>query len=53
MFDRRLIVFHHYTGNGAIVDFTTSTSSADIALCFSAFEADWPLAIPHNDYKPA
>jgi hypothetical protein len=53
MFDRRLVVFHNYAGNGAIIDFTTSTDPAAIALCSSAFEAVWPLAIPHNDYKPA
>ena len=53
MFDRRLVVFHHYAGNGAAIDFTTTDGPAAIELCSAAFEAVWPLAIPHGDYKPA
>lgn len=53
MFDSRLVVFHNYAGNGTVVDFTPSTDPGDIALCRSAFEAVWKLAIPHADYKPA
>jgi hypothetical protein len=53
MFDRRLVVFHHYAGNGANIDFTISESPAAIDLCHRAFEAVWPLAIPHEDYHPA
>lgn len=52
MFDSRLVVFHHYAGNGASTDFTTSTDPADIELCTSAFDAVWKLAIPHADYLP-
>ncbi len=53
MFDHRMVVFHHYGGNGATIDFITSTDPHDIQLCASAFEAVWELAIPHTDYKPA
>ena len=53
LFDGRLVVFHHYAGNGASIDFTTSTDRGDIELCTSAFEAVWTLAIPHQDYRPA
>jgi hypothetical protein len=53
MFDRRLVVFHHYAGNGTNIDFTTSERPAAIELCSRAFEAVWPLAIPHEDYNPA
>ena len=53
LFDGRLVVFHHYAGNGASIDFTTSTDLGDIGLCTSAFEAVWKLAIPHQDYRPA
>lgn len=53
MFDNRLAVFHNYAGNGTLVDFTPSTDPHDIALCRSAFEAVWELAIPHADYRPA
>jgi hypothetical protein len=53
LFDHRLVVFHHYAGNGANTDFTTSTNPHDIKLCTSAFEAVWELAVPHADYLPA
>jgi hypothetical protein len=52
MLDNRLVIFHHYAGSGKNIDFTTSTDAHDIELCRSAFEAVWPLAIPHNEYKP-
>jgi hypothetical protein len=52
MFDSRLVVFHHYSGSGAIIDFTISTDPADIQLCTSAFNAVWKLAIPHPNYSP-
>jgi len=52
LFDRRLVVFHHYSGNGANIDFTISTSPAAIELCYGAFEVVWPLAVPHADYHP-
>jgi hypothetical protein len=53
MFDDRMVVFHHYAGNGQNIDFTASTDPADLRLCRSAFEAVWELAIPHADYKPS
>jgi hypothetical protein len=53
LFDGRLVVFHHYAGNGAGIDFTPSIDPGDIELCTSAFEAVWKLAIPHKDYRPA
>ncbi|RKS76381.1 hypothetical protein BZB76_1736 [Actinomadura pelletieri DSM 43383] len=53
MFDSRLVVFHHYDGNGRNIDFTTSTDPVDIKLCHSAFNAVWDEAIPHSEYKPA
>ena len=52
MLDNRLVIFHHYAGNGTNIDFTTSTDPHDIELCRSSFEAVWPLGIPHNEYQP-
>ncbi|GAB2718383.1 DUF6879 family protein [Nocardia thraciensis] len=52
LLDDRLAIFLHYSGNGLAVDKTTSTDPHDIALCRTAFEAVWHLAIPHRDYKP-
>lgn len=52
MLDHRLVIFHHYAGNGRNIDFTTSTDPHDIELCTSAFEAVWGIGIPHREYKP-
>jgi hypothetical protein len=52
LFDDRLVVFLLYAGNGLAVDRVTSTDPADIRLCRSAFDAVWPLAVPHRDYRP-
>lgn len=51
MLDGRLVIFLHYTGNGLNTDFVTSTDPDDIRLCSTAFEAVWPLGIPHRAYK--
>ena len=53
MFDGRLVVFHHYAGNGVSTGFTTSADPGDIELCTSAFESVWEFAIPHASYQPA
>ena len=52
LFDDQLVVFLHYSGDGLVVDRTSSTDSADVALCRSAFEAVWRLSVPHRDYRP-
>lgn len=52
MLDHRLVIFHHYAGNGLNIDFTTSTDPRDIELCSSAFEAVWNIGIPHRQYQP-
>ena len=51
LFDNRLVVFLIYAGNGLATDRMTSTDTADIHLCRSAFEAVWKYAIPHSEYK--
>nr|WP_238357255.1 DUF6879 family protein [Kribbella italica] len=50
--DDRLVVFLHYAGSGLNIALTTSTDSADLDRCRSAFEQVWALSIPHRDYKP-
>lgn len=52
VFDDRLVVFLLYTGAGLSAGMETSTDPADIALCQSAFDAVWKLAVPHRDYRP-
>lgn len=52
MLDHRLVIFHHYAGNGRNIDFTTSTDPRDVELCSAAFEAVWSIGVPHREYKP-
>src|SRR4051794_10864806 len=51
MLDHRVVIFHHYAGNGANIDFATSTDPDDIELCSAAFEAVWEIGVPHREYK--
>lgn len=53
LFDDRLVVFLHYAGSGLGTAKVTSTDPDDLALCRSAFEVVWKLAIPHREYTPA
>lgn len=53
LFDDRLVLFLHYTGDGLSADRVTSTDPADVALCREAFEAVWKVSTPHRDYRPA
>ncbi|HEX5206113.1 MAG TPA: hypothetical protein VFW27_39825 [Actinoplanes sp.] len=48
-----LVIFHHYTGNGLNIDFTTSSDPHDVKLCREAFEAAWRLGTPHHEYRPS
>jgi hypothetical protein len=52
LFDDRLAVFLLYAGNGLGTGKVSSSDSADLRLCRSAFEAAWKLSIPHRDYQP-
>jgi hypothetical protein len=52
LFDDRLVVFLHYSGNGLATDRVISTDPHDLRLCRSAFEAAWKHAIRHDDYQP-
>jgi hypothetical protein len=53
LFDDRLIRFHHFSGDGEIVEDELVSDPAVIRLCARAFEAVWERAIPHADYQPA
>ena len=52
LFDGRLVVFLIYTGDGLNAAYETSTDPADVALCRSAFQAVWKVAVPHGEYQP-
>ena len=49
-FDERLVRFHHFSGDGDIVEDEIVTDPAQVRLCLSAFESVWQRAIPHAEY---
>jgi hypothetical protein len=53
MFDRELVVFLCFAGNGLVVDYVATTDPEAIGLCLSAFYAVWKLSIPNRDYRPS
>lgn len=53
VFDERLVLFHHFSGDGEVLDHELSDDPGAIKLCVSAFEAVWVRAIDHQDYRPA
>ncbi|MDA8369873.1 MAG: hypothetical protein M0026_08370 [Nocardiopsaceae bacterium] len=52
-FDGRMVRFHHFSGDGEIVEDELSEDPAAVELCVSAFEAVWERAIDHEEYRPA
>jgi hypothetical protein len=52
LLDGELIVFLLYAGSGTGRAKLSSTDPANIELCRSAFNAVWPLAVPHREYQP-
>jgi hypothetical protein len=53
VFDERLVQFHHFSGEGDIVEDELVTGQPVVKLCLSAFEAVWERAIPHEEYRLA
>jgi hypothetical protein len=53
LFDDRLIRFHHFSGDGEIVEDELVSDPVVIRMCAAAFEAVWERAIPHADYRLA
>jgi hypothetical protein len=51
LFDDRLIRFHHFSGDGEIVEDELCDDLAVIARCMAAFEAVWDRAVPHAEYR--
>jgi hypothetical protein len=52
LFDDRFIRFHHFSGDGEVVEDELVTDPAVIAMCATTFEAVWARAVPHADYRP-
>jgi hypothetical protein len=53
LFDARLIRFHHFDGDGRVVEDELCDDPAVIRMCSVAFDAVWERAIPHADYQLA
>ncbi|GAA0426431.1 hypothetical protein Acor_55090 [Acrocarpospora corrugata] len=52
VFDRRLVRFSLFGGDGQVVGHQFTEDRAVVDLCVAAFEAVWDLAIDHEDYSP-
>jgi hypothetical protein len=52
LLDDALAIFLTYTGDGLSVDHLVSTDPEDLRRCRAAFDAVWPLAVPHGAYQP-
>nr|WP_211245923.1 DUF6879 family protein [Actinomadura oligospora] len=50
IFDGRVVRFSVFDGEGNVVGHQFSDDPRVTALCSSAFETAWDLAIPHEDY---
>lgn len=55
VFDDRLVLWNHFTGEGdASPEGRELTDDPEaVKLCSAAFEAVWELAVPHERYQPA
>ncbi|KNB51988.1 DUF6879 family protein [Streptomyces caatingaensis] len=51
LFDERLVMFNHFTGDGASAGPSVSEDPDVAKLCASAFEAVWERGIPHEEYQ--
>lgn len=51
LIDGKMVVFMHYSGDGAMEDIIISTDPSDIDLCRTAFNMVWRLAILHSEYR--
>lgn len=52
VFDRRLVRFGYFAGDGEFLDYELSDDPRVVKLCVSAFEAVWARAIDHGEYRP-
>jgi hypothetical protein len=51
LFDDRLVRFHHFSGDGDIVEDEMVADPAAAARCSAAFEAVWERAVPHHAFR--
>jgi hypothetical protein len=53
VFDRSVVVFNHFDGDGNWVVEERRDDEALAERCLLAFEAVWERAIPHDGYRPS
>lgn len=53
VFDGRLVLFHHFSGDGVLTEREYVEDATLATWCTGAFDAVWDRAIPHEEYKPA
>jgi Family of unknown function (DUF6879) len=55
IFDRRLVLWNHFTGEGDVSPAGRELTDDPemVKLCAAAFEGAWERAIPHQQYRPA
>ncbi|GAA0414966.1 DUF6879 family protein [Streptomyces luteireticuli] len=51
LFDDRLVMFNHFTGEGDVTEFEHVEEQAVIKLCTTAFETVWERGTPHDKYQ--
>jgi len=53
LFDERIAMLNHFSGDGESVGHEVTDDATLIGLCASAFRAVWSRATPHHDYRIA
>jgi hypothetical protein len=55
VFDDRLVLWNHFTGEGEVAPEGREVTEdpALVKMCAAAFESVWERAIPHEEYRPA
>jgi len=55
VFDDRLVLWNHFTGEGEVAPEGREVTEdpALVKTCAAAFESVWERAIPHEEYRPA
>lgn len=52
LFDGRIALFNHFTGDGGVSGKELAEDPDIVKLCDTAFETVWERATPHEDYRP-
>jgi hypothetical protein len=52
LFDDETVVFTHFSGDGNVLGYELDTDPDVVGRCMATFEAAWPMAIPHDEYRP-